>query len=176
MFSSTLAVHVQRYPDDPARKFTADTARDLGWTLARSDSRLGREDWLGLDALVRFAESAPATLSVARFAAELDDREAWQGDLPMRAVVLGTLHAAKGLEWDAVHLVGLAEGLLPISHARGFDAIDEERRLLYVGITRARKRLSMSWARRGARGERQPSRFLEELRSGTRGATPTPAR
>jgi DNA helicase II / ATP-dependent DNA helicase PcrA len=91
--------------------------------------------------------------------------------------VLGTFHAAKGLEWDSVHLVGLSEGMLPIVHARGLPAIDEERRLLYVGLTRARRRLTLSWARRGGRGqERQPSRFLEELRSGSRGVAPTSAR
>lgn len=177
MLGSALAVHAQRYPEDPARKFVADAARDLGWALSRADSKLPLADWLGLDALVRFAESAPATTDVARFHAEFEDREAAKGELPMRAVVLGTLHAAKGLEWESVHLVGLAEGLLPVVHARGLPAIDEERRLLYVGLTRARRRLSLSWSRRGSRGaERQPSRFLPELRSGTPGAGPSAPR
>lgn len=177
MLGSTLAVHAQRYPEDPARKFVADTARDLGWAVSRADSKLGVDDWLGLDALVRFAEAAPDDVDVARFHAEFEDREGAKGELPMRAVVLGTLHAAKGLEWESVHLVGLAEGLLPVVHARGLAAIDEERRLLYVGLTRARRRLSLSWARRGSRGgERQPSRFLEELRIGTPDAAPTRVR
>ena len=71
-----------------------------------------------------------------------------------------------------MHIVGLSEGMLPIAYAKGFDAIDEERRLLYVGITRARRRLSLSWARAGGahRGEREPSRFLQELRTRTRDA------
>ena len=175
--TSALAVQAQRFPDDPVRGFVADTARAAGWTLDRSHSRLGRDDWVGLDAIVRFAEATPEEVRLGRFAAELDDREQAKGELPMRAVVLGTLHAAKGLEWEAVHLVGLAEGLLPVVHARGEAAIEEERRLLYVGITRARRRLTLSWARRGSRGsERQPSRFLQELRTGSRGVAPTPSR
>jgi len=175
--TSALAVQAQRFPDDPVRGFIADTARAAGWTVDRSHSRLGRDDWAGLDAIVRFAEATPEEVTLGRFHAELEDREGAKGELPMRAVVLGTLHAAKGLEWESVHLVGLAEGLLPVMHARGLAAIDEERRLLYVGITRARRRLSLSWSRRGQRGaERQPSRFLGELRSGTRDAAPTHGR
>jgi DNA helicase II / ATP-dependent DNA helicase PcrA len=173
---STLAVQAQRFPDDPVRGYIADAARDLGWTVDGSHSKLAPHDWAGLDAVVRFAEGTPEDVTLARFAAELDDREQAKGELPMRAVVLGTLHSAKGLEWESVYLAGLAEGLLPVVHARGLAAIDEERRLFYVGITRARRRLTLSWARRGQRSaERQPSRFLQELRTGSRDAAPTPA-
>lgn len=171
---SALAVQAQRFPEDPVRAFVADVARDAGWTLDRSHSPLGGLDWAGLDALVRFAEATPDDLTLARFAAELDDREQAKGELPVRAVVLGTLHSAKGLEWESVYLAGLAEGLLPVGHARGTAAIEEERRLFYVGITRARRRLTRTWARRGARGqERQPSRFLQELRTGIPDAAPS---
>jgi DNA helicase-2/ATP-dependent DNA helicase PcrA len=174
---SALAVQAQRFPDDPVRGFVADTARAAGWTVDRAHSKLAPHDWAGLDAVVRFAESTPEDVTLARFAAELDDREQAKGDLPMRAVVLGTLHSAKGLEWESVYLAGLTEGLLPVVHARGLAAIDEERRLFYVGITRARRRLTLSWARRGQRAqERQPSRFLQELRTGSRDAAPTSAR
>jgi DNA helicase-2/ATP-dependent DNA helicase PcrA len=82
-------------------------------------------------------------------------------------VTLASLHAAKGLEWDAVFLVGLVDGTLPIQHADGDDAkIEEERRLLYVGITRARRQLSVSWAlarAAGGRRNRRRSRFLYGL-------------
>ena len=107
-------------------------------------------------------------------------------------MTLASLHAAKGLEWDAVFLVGLADGTLPISHALSHgpdsEAVEEERRLLYVGITRARMHLELSWALARAPGGRQgrrPSRFLNGIapqtqaeptarasRAGQRGATP----
>ena len=73
----------------------------------------------------------------------------------VEGVTLASLHAAKGLEWDAVFLVGLTEGLLPISFAEGLAAVEEERRLLYVGVTRAREHLALSWAR--ARTPGRPS-------------------
>ena len=84
------------------------------------------------------------------------------------AVTLMTLHAAKGLEFDAVAMIGLEEGLLP--HSRAFDTeeeMEEERRLAFVGITRARKLLQITSARyrtvRGATERTIPSRFLGEL-------------
>ena len=83
------------------------------------------------------------------------------------AVRLSTLHAAKGLEFPHVFLVGVEEGLLP--HREAIDAgdVDEERRLMYVGVTRARQSLHLSWCRARRRaGERaacQPSRFIGEL-------------
>ena len=61
-------------------------------------------------------------------------------------VTLATLHAAKGLEWDAVFLCGMQEGSMPITYARLPAAVEEERRLLYVGVTRARRHLWVSWA------------------------------
>ena len=81
-------------------------------------------------------------------------------------VTLATLHAAKGLEWDAVFVVGVCEGTLPITYADTPTAVEEERRLLYVGLTRARRTLAVSWAwarNPGGRATRQPSRFLDPL-------------
>ena len=74
------------------------------------------------------------------------------------------MHAAKGLEWDCVFVVGCSDGLIPISMAEGPEAIEEERRLLYVGLTRARRELRLSWSgarNPGGRASRRPSRFLD---------------
>jgi DNA helicase II / ATP-dependent DNA helicase PcrA len=87
---------------------------------------------------------------------------------PSGAVTLMTLHSAKGLEFSDVYVAGLEEGFLPHMQSAGSeDEIEEERRLLYVGMTRARKRLVITLARQrmlyGEIRARQPSRFLEEL-------------
>jgi len=90
-------------------------------------------------------------------------------------VTLASLHAAKGLEWDAVFLVGLVDGTLPLVHADTADQVQEERRLLYVGITRAREHLCLSWALArspGGRASRRPSRFLEGLLGGVVSSAP----
>jgi DNA helicase-2/ATP-dependent DNA helicase PcrA len=76
-----------------------------------------------------------------------------------------SLHSAKGLEWDAVFLVGLAEGTLPTGYARSFEALEEERRLLYVGITRARQWLWLSYGEARSPGgrARRACRFLPQF-------------
>ena len=108
-------------------------------------------------------------VTIADVVAELDRREAAEASGSEVGVNLLTYHRAKGLEWDAVFLPALEEGLLPIRQAKEEAAIDEERRLLYVGITRARRHLALSWAARrsataGAKaGTRKPSRFLSAL-------------
>ncbi|MFB7891532.1 ATP-dependent helicase [Microbacterium sp. NPDC056044] len=124
-----------------------------------------RDAWEARAALLRLAQEAPDGTTLRAFADELTARAKAHDEPAMRTVTLATLHAAKGLEWDHVHLVGVAEGLLPISYATTFEEVDEERRLAYVGITRAGRTLSLSWAR-GVR-ERQPSRFLREIGNGT---------
>jgi DNA helicase II / ATP-dependent DNA helicase PcrA len=129
-----------------------------------------RAQWESLLAIVELAEELVAVepdADMARFAAELDTRADAAHPPTVQGVTLASLHAAKGLEWDVVFLVGLVEGTLPIQHADGDDeAIEEERRLLYVGITRARRRLRLSWAlsrQPGGPRRRRRSRFLYGL-------------
>ncbi len=94
--------------------------------------------------------------------AELDDRAASRHAPSVDAVTLASLHSAKGLEWDAVFVAGLSDGLVPVATAVTGEQIDEERRLLYVGVTRAREHLHLTWARSraGGRGRRRRTRFL----------------
>ena len=92
-----------------------------------------------------------------------DDDVARAGD----AVSISTFHAAKGLEWSIVHLAGAEDGYVPISRARETEAIEEERRLLYVACTRAERVLRISWAQTRTFGERtverRPSPFLRNV-------------
>ncbi|MFB8387104.1 ATP-dependent helicase [Microbacterium sp. NPDC055910] len=147
-----------------------DTVRDILRSRGLTDDppEAGgalRDAWEARAAVLRLAEEAPATTTLRAFTDELMARARTHDEPALRTVTLATLHAAKGLEWDHVHLVGVAEGQLPISYATTFEQVDEERRLAYVGITRAARTLALSWAR-GHRN-RQPSRFLREIGSGT---------
>ena len=137
----------------------------VGWTEEAPAGGAARDRWGDLRAIVSWAEDSHAA-DLPAFVAELEERAQYQVEPDKQGVELLTLHAAKGLEWDAVFLVGAAEGLLPISYAKTPAAREEERRLLYVGITRAKDRLEISWAKSrgaGGRASRQRSRLLEGM-------------
>ncbi len=139
----------------------------LGWQPERPPpGGAARERWEALASLVRLA-SAFQPASLEGFVADLARRAEQQHVPTVAGVTLASLHSAKGLEWDAVFLVGLAEGTLPTSYARSFEALEEERRLLYVGITRARQWLwlSLGEARSPGGRARRPCRFLPALNS-----------
>ncbi|WP_371555338.1 ATP-dependent DNA helicase UvrD2 [Streptomyces longwoodensis] len=145
-----------------------------GWTpQPPAGSGAVRERWESLAALVNLAQdfaAAKPDATLADLVAELDERAGAQHAPTVQGVTLASLHSAKGLEWDAVFLVGVAEGMMPITYARTDEQIEEERRLLYVGVTRARERLHVSWASSrapGGRPNRRPSRFLDGLRPGS---------
>ena len=145
----------------------------LGLTAEAPTGVKARERWEALAALAELVDEEVAIrpdLDLASLVAELKVRADSRHPPTVQGVTLASLHAAKGLEWDAVFLVGLADGTLPISHAlaKGPDseAVEEDRRLLYVGITRARAHLELSWALARAPGGRQgrrPSRFLNGI-------------
>lgn len=148
----------------------------FGWTeTPPSGQGRVRERWESLAAVLALAEDVTAAqpgADLAAFAAELNARAQVEHPLSSDGVTLSTLHAAKGLEWTAVALVGAQEGTLPLSLAEGPEQVAEEARLFYVGITRSRRLLMISWSRsrRGGGGNRQPSRFLDGI-----AARPAPA-
>ncbi|WP_331714576.1 ATP-dependent DNA helicase UvrD2 [Auraticoccus cholistanensis] len=143
-----------------------DVLAGTGWApTPPRGAGAARERWESVAALFSVAEDlvdAEAGVELADVVAELERRAASQHAPVAHGVTLSTLHAAKGLEWDAVALVGVHEGTLPFVLAQSPAQLEEERRLLYVGITRARERLRISWSRRrsGASAGRSPSRFL----------------
>ncbi|WP_433312752.1 ATP-dependent DNA helicase UvrD2 [Micromonospora sp. CA-269861] len=167
----------------PAAVVEALTA--VGWAPdAPPAGGAARERWEALSALVQLSEEYAATpevvpigeaasverpVTLTDFTEELARRAAQQHVPTVDGVTLASLHSAKGLEWDAVFLIGLAEGTLPTTYAKTVEQVEEERRLLYVGITRAREWLWLSYAAARSPGgrARRPSRFLPQLdRSG----------
>ena len=146
------------------------TLSTMGWSheppAARGQVRDRWESWQALvDQAAELAASDPDA-DLGRFVDDLDRRASEQHAPVADGVTLTTLHAAKGLEWDSVFVAGVQDGTLPISMAEGPAEVEEERRLLYVGMTRARRTLSVSWAQArnpGGRATRQPSRFLTDL-------------
>lgn len=146
-----------------------------GLTADHPAGSAARSRWESLRALAALADDLATNLPEAdlgRLVAELDARAEAAHPPAVQGVTLASLHSAKGLEWDAVFLVGLADGTLPIQYADGDPAaLEEERRLLYVGVTRARRWLALSWALSrspGGKPFRQRSRFLHGLQTHAR--------
>ncbi|WP_163729015.1 ATP-dependent DNA helicase UvrD2 [Mycolicibacterium psychrotolerans] len=149
------------------------TLEPLGLTAEAPAGTRARDRWEALAALADLVDDEVAQrpqLDLRTLLTELRQRADSRHPPVVQGVTLASLHAAKGLEWDAVFLVGLADGTLPISHAlsHGPDSepVEEERRLFYVGITRARVHLALSWAlarNPGGRQGRRPSRFLNGI-------------
>jgi DNA helicase-2/ATP-dependent DNA helicase PcrA len=177
-----LRAAVRSIPGDtPLVEAVVEALAATGW--ARDQPPPGgaaREQWEALAALVTLAEEyvrSPALLpvgpagavqrdvSLAAFCDELARRAEQQHAPAVEGVTLASLHSAKGLEWDAVFLVGLADGTLPTTYAKTPDQLEEERRLLYVGVTRARQWLWLSYgqSRSGGGRPRRPCRFLPQL-------------
>jgi DNA helicase II / ATP-dependent DNA helicase PcrA len=149
----------------PLRDAVVLALEAVGWRPGNPPAGgAARERWEALAALVALSEEY-AEQSLDEFCAELSRRAAIQQAPTVDGVTLSSLHSAKGLEWDAVFVVGLAEGTLPTAYARTPEAVEEERRLLYVGITRARQWLWLSYAAARSPGGRQrrPCRFLPML-------------
>jgi DNA helicase-2/ATP-dependent DNA helicase PcrA len=157
-----LTRRVERSTDAAAAAVRA-AALDAGW-LERLPDKLGERELVRQTDLARLVALAEAfDGDAAAFAADLRARFA-PGAGSAHGVNLLTLHRAKGLEFDAVFLPRLQEGELPSRQVRTPAEVAEERRLLYVGMTRAKRMLWLTWCGK-------PSRFLREL--GVASATPT---
>ena len=167
----------QGFADHAAGEYqaTVEVARaafaPLGLTPTEPEGAQARERWQSLNALVDLVEEIVRTREASNLQevlVSLNRRAEAKQPPAVDGVTLASLHAAKGLEWDAVFLVGLVENTLPISHAikAGDEEIEEERRLFYVGITRAREHLKLSWSlarQEGGNKNRSRSRFLDGL-------------
>lgn len=155
-------------PNDPVAVARAAFV-ELGLSATEPQGAQARERWQSLTALVDLIAQIVEDhegIDLPGVLGELHRRSENKHNPTMEGVTLATIHAAKGLEWDAVFLVGLTEKLLPINHAikAGDEHVEEERRLFYVGITRAREHLALSWAlakTTGSRASRERTRFLD---------------
>lgn len=165
-------------PDLPAEAIGVELHRlvravlaPLGLTQNEPEGAQARERWQSLNALVELVEElgrATPDLDLQTLLRKLRERADAKHPPTVEGVTLASLHAAKGLEWDAVFLIGLVENTLPISHAikAGDHQIEEERRLFYVGVTRAREHLHCSWSfarQEGGRKSRKRTRFLDGI-------------
>ncbi|SFO39719.1 ATP-dependent DNA helicase, Rep family [Geodermatophilus obscurus] len=161
-----------------------DVLASTGWVEHRPPAGgAARDRWQSLAALVDLAVDLVAedpTTDLPRFVAHLAERADAQHAPTVQGVTLASMHAAKGLEWDAVFVVGLVDGVLPIAQSLSRpDAVEEERRLLYVAVTRAREQLTLSWSltrHPGAKRARPRSRFLDGLVPGSTPTAPGPQR
>ena len=112
----------------------------LGWTSKMRDD----EDWVSLNWFIQVLDELGA-VATSEYIRELDERERSGHEPTREAVTLATVHGTKGLEWNQVYLIGVNRGLFPISHAQSESDIDEEKRLFYVALTRAKDRLVISY-------------------------------
>jgi len=141
--------------ETPLIQAVVEALSATGWTPDQPPpGGAAREKWEALAALVTLAEeyaripdlhpigqagAVQREVSLAAFCEELARRAEQQHAPTVEGVTLASLHSAKGLEWDAVFLVGLSDGTLPTTYAKSPEQLEEERRLLYVGVTRARQ-------------------------------------
>ncbi|WP_073996652.1 ATP-dependent DNA helicase UvrD2 [Arcanobacterium urinimassiliense] len=162
----SLRAEAKTAGDQPLPQFLDAAFYNLGWRPEPpAQQGAAREKWESLRALAEIGRQIWESRrgSVADFLAELAERAEYQYDPQLQSVVLSTIHAAKGLEWRQVFLAGVQEGLLPLTHAGSEEEITEERRLLYVGITRARDNLYISYAEKNGSDRGNCSRFLADI-------------
>ena len=156
---------LQTDPAANARDTMALILREhLGWLSKPPANPVDRHAWNIMSALAQIAENLPAEATVIDLAADLKHRADNEMEPAVSAVTLSTTHNAKGLEWDTVFIIGMSEGLFPLSYSMGDGPMQEERRLVYVAFTRAGRSLTLSWAERqkSSSAARTRSRFIPE--------------
>lgn len=139
-------------------------ARSLGWqSIAPDLSGSQLEQWEALNAFVQIADELGKDATINTFASELEERQRSQHEPTRESITLSTIHAAKGLEYKLVFILGATEGYLPISYAKTEAQLNEEQRLFYVAVTRAKDQLHITWPKRDTADDRQrtPSRYLD---------------
>ena len=138
-----------------------------GWTeIPKYSSESARSKWEALSALINVATDLKAHNPSAGFDeyfAEISHRTNENHDPQAAAVTISTIHTAKGLEWEHVFIPSAVEGILPFDPKRASENIEEERRLFYVAITRAKQAVHISTARTRLGYENAPSRFLNSV-------------
>jgi len=173
----TLRAELASPGSKPTHALMDEICRGLGWTVQKPEAGgAALEKWESLNALMGILDEMPEGVTASELYQELEERAKTQHEPERAAVTLATIHAAKGLEWQHVFIIGLTEGYLPIAHAKTESELAEERRLLYVGVTRAKQSLLLTWAAQEHRSRenggpanarvlppRSPSRFLKLL-------------
>jgi ATP-dependent DNA helicase Rep len=141
------------------------------WLYETEDDRAAKSKWLNVREFVEWltkkGQEDDKSLNELTQTVTLMNLLEGRDNEEVDAVRLSTLHAAKGLEFPHVYLVGAEEEILPHRECQEGARLEEERRLMYVGITRARRGLTISWCARRKRGGEvvacDPSRFLDEI-------------
>ncbi len=175
---ATMRLHrgAQQDPHATPMSLVDAVVQAIRWSpQAPSGMGAQRERWESINSLVQMLRDADAereSWNAADLSDWLTERATLETPPTTGAVTLATMHASKGLEWEAVAVINVREGSVPFALSQAEPALSEERRLLHVAITRARQHLRISWPTNPIRGSRSRSRFLAGLIPNT--ATPTP--
>ena len=165
----------RRARHESAEKVMGDLLAAIGyeaWLYGENERKAAEARWNGVQELVQWLarrgqEEEKNLIELTQTIALIQLLDNRDGDDSPDAVRLSTLHAAKGLEFPHVFLVGVEEGVLPHRESLDPAKLEEERRLMYVGITRARRSLHISYAERRKQGREflpsEPSRFIAEM-------------
>jgi ATP-dependent DNA helicase Rep len=171
-FIKRFAARAERDPVEPLLNELLTAIGYEAWLYEDGDERAALARWGNVQELVKWlatkgADDGKNLVELTQTIALINLIDKNVGDERPDAVQLSTLHAAKGLEFKHVFLIGVEEGMLPHRESLGPDKIEEERRLMYVGITRAQRSLHLSYCERRKQGRDlipcEASRFIDEM-------------